>query len=133
MAVAKTSVLSDNCHLPFRAHPLNPDPLNPDPLNPELSRAAELATEHLEFLDHQKVCEEPDPASIRNRLTKDLTQDGPILAKFCGCVILMLHPDDRHVRKHHFGTSQNQSVGAFLNPAVITIPHGCIGGNLSFA
>ncbi len=64
--VAKTSVLGNNCYPPIGDHPLNP----------ELSRAAELAAEYLESIDHQKVSQEPDPEAVRNRLAKDLTRDG---------------------------------------------------------
>ena len=45
-------------------------------MNPELKRAAELAAEYIESLDHQKVSEEPDPRALRNRLHKELTSDG---------------------------------------------------------
>ncbi len=45
-------------------------------MNPELNRAAELAAEYLESLDHQKVSEETDPETLRGRLHKELTPDG---------------------------------------------------------
>ncbi len=45
-------------------------------MNPELKRAAELAAEYIESFDHQKVSEEPDPELLRNRLYKELTDDG---------------------------------------------------------
>ena len=45
-------------------------------MNPELKRAAELAAEYLESLDQNKVSEEPEPQTIRNRLSKDLTDEG---------------------------------------------------------
>lgn len=45
-------------------------------MNPELKRAAELAAEYLDSLDQQKVSEEPDPQAIRNRLYKELTDEG---------------------------------------------------------
>ncbi len=45
-------------------------------MNPELKRAAELAVEYIESFDHQKVSEEPDPETLRNKLYKELTADG---------------------------------------------------------
>lgn len=45
-------------------------------VNPELKRAAELATDYLDSLDQLKISEEPDPQSIRNKLQKELTDDG---------------------------------------------------------
>ncbi|MDX2416674.1 MAG: aminotransferase class V-fold PLP-dependent enzyme [Xanthomonadales bacterium] len=45
-------------------------------MNPELKRAAELAAEYIESLDHQKVSEELDPVALRDRLHKELTADG---------------------------------------------------------
>ncbi len=45
-------------------------------MNPELKRAAELATDYLDSLDQLKISEEPDPQSIRNKLQKELTDDG---------------------------------------------------------
>ena len=45
-------------------------------MNPELKRAAELAAQYLDALDQQKVSQEPDPQAIRNRLQKELTDDG---------------------------------------------------------
>lgn len=45
-------------------------------MNPELERAAELAAEYLDSLDQQKVSEEPDPQAVRNRLHKELTDEG---------------------------------------------------------
>jgi len=45
-------------------------------VNPELKRAAELAAEYIESLDHQKVSEEIDPQALRDRLQKELTDDG---------------------------------------------------------
>ena len=45
-------------------------------MNPELKRAAELAAEYIESFDHQNVSEEPDPQELRDRLCKELTDDG---------------------------------------------------------
>ncbi len=45
-------------------------------MNPELKRAAELAAEYLDSLDQQKVSEEPDPQAIRDKLHKELTNEG---------------------------------------------------------
>ena len=45
-------------------------------MNPELKRAAELAAEYIESFDHQKVSEEPDPKVLRDKLSKELTNDG---------------------------------------------------------
>ena len=45
-------------------------------MNPELKRAAELAAEYIETFDHQKVAEELDPDTLRERLFKELTPDG---------------------------------------------------------
>ena len=45
-------------------------------MNPELKRAAELAAEYLDSLDQRKVSEEPDPQALRNRLHKELTNEG---------------------------------------------------------
>ena len=45
-------------------------------MNPELKRAAELAAEYLDVLDQQKVSEEPDPQALRDKLHKELTDDG---------------------------------------------------------
>ncbi len=45
-------------------------------MNPELKRAAELASEYIESFDHQKVSEELDPQALRDKLEKELTQDG---------------------------------------------------------
>lgn len=45
-------------------------------MSPELKRAADLAAEYLDALDQRKVSEEPDPQAIRNRLQKDLTDEG---------------------------------------------------------
>ena len=45
-------------------------------MNPELKRAAELADEYIESLGHQRVSEEPDPKVLRDRLHKELTDDG---------------------------------------------------------
>ena len=42
----------------------------------ELERAAELAAEYLDSLDQQKVSEEPDPRALRDRLYKELTDEG---------------------------------------------------------
>ncbi|MEM1176191.1 MAG: aminotransferase class V-fold PLP-dependent enzyme [Pseudomonadota bacterium] len=45
-------------------------------MNPELKRAAELAADYLASLDQLKISDEPDPQSIRNKLQKELTDDG---------------------------------------------------------
>lgn len=45
-------------------------------MNPELKRAAELAAEYIESLDHQKVSKELDPLALRDKLAKELTPDG---------------------------------------------------------
>ena len=45
-------------------------------MNPELKRAAELAAEYIESIDHQNVSEEPDPQVLREKLQKELTDDG---------------------------------------------------------
>lgn len=45
-------------------------------MNPELKRAAELAAEYIESFDHQKVSEELDPQTLRDRLQKELTPHG---------------------------------------------------------
>ena len=45
-------------------------------VNPELKRAAELAADYIESLDHQKVSEELDPVALRDQLHKELTADG---------------------------------------------------------
>jgi len=45
-------------------------------VKPELKRAAELAAAYIESFDRQKVSTEIDPQSLRERLYKDLTQDG---------------------------------------------------------
>jgi glutamate/tyrosine decarboxylase-like PLP-dependent enzyme len=45
-------------------------------VNPELKRAAELAAEYIESFDHHNVSEELDPKALRDRLQKDLTDDG---------------------------------------------------------
>ena len=45
-------------------------------MNPELKRAAELAADYIESLDHQKVSEELDPQALRDRLHKELAADG---------------------------------------------------------
>jgi len=45
-------------------------------VNPELKRAAELAAEYIESFDHQNVSEEPDPKVLRDRLSKELTNNG---------------------------------------------------------
>ena len=43
---------------------------------PELERAAELAAEYLDTLDKNKISEEPDPQALRDRLQKELTDEG---------------------------------------------------------
>lgn len=45
-------------------------------MNPELKRAAQLAAEYIESFDHHNVSEELDPQALRDRLQKDLTEDG---------------------------------------------------------
>jgi glutamate/tyrosine decarboxylase-like PLP-dependent enzyme len=45
-------------------------------VNQELKRAAQLAAEYIESLDHQKVSDEPDPQALRDKLSKELTADG---------------------------------------------------------
>ncbi len=45
-------------------------------MNPELKRAAELAAQYLDSLDQQNVSAEPDPQAVRNKLQKELTDDG---------------------------------------------------------
>lgn len=45
-------------------------------MNPELKRAAELADEYIESLDHKKISEEPGPEILRERLSKELSDDG---------------------------------------------------------
>jgi glutamate/tyrosine decarboxylase-like PLP-dependent enzyme len=45
-------------------------------LNPELKRAAQLADEYIASFDHHRVSEEPDPEVLRERLYKELTDDG---------------------------------------------------------
>ena len=45
-------------------------------MNPELKRAAQLAAEYIESFDHQNVSDEPDPAVLRKKLSKELTADG---------------------------------------------------------
>ena len=45
-------------------------------MNPELKRAAELADEYIVSLGQQRVSEEPDPKVLRDRLHKQLTDDG---------------------------------------------------------
>ncbi len=45
-------------------------------MNPELKRAAELAAEYLETLDEVNVSAEPDPRALRDKLHKQLTDDG---------------------------------------------------------
>ncbi len=45
-------------------------------MNPELKRAAELASEYIESFDDQKVSDELGPQALRERLQKDLTEDG---------------------------------------------------------
>jgi len=45
-------------------------------VNPELKRAAELAADYIESLDHQKVSEELDPQALRDSLHKELAADG---------------------------------------------------------
>ena len=45
-------------------------------MNPELKRAAELAAEYIESFDHHNVSEEIDPQALRDRLQKELTDDG---------------------------------------------------------
>ncbi len=45
-------------------------------MNPELERAAQLAAEYIESFDHHKVSGEPDPQALRQKLSKELTDDG---------------------------------------------------------
>lgn len=45
-------------------------------MNPELKRAAELAAEYIESFDHHNVGEEINPQALRDRLQKELTDDG---------------------------------------------------------
>ena len=45
-------------------------------MNAELKRAAELAAEYVEGIDRRKVSETPDPEALRERLAKDLTDEG---------------------------------------------------------
>ena len=45
-------------------------------VNPELKRAAELAAEYIESFDHDKVSEELGPETLRDRLHKELTDEG---------------------------------------------------------
>ncbi len=45
-------------------------------MNPELKRAAELASEYIESFDQQKVSDELGPTALRQRLQKELTEDG---------------------------------------------------------
>ncbi len=45
-------------------------------MNPELKRAAEIAADYLDSLDALPVSEEPDPKALRDKLQKDLTDDG---------------------------------------------------------
>jgi len=45
-------------------------------VNPELRRAAELAAEYIESFDRQKVSGESDPAALREKLHKELTDNG---------------------------------------------------------
>ena len=45
-------------------------------MNPELKRAADLAAEYIESFDHHNVSEELDPQALRDRLQKELTEDG---------------------------------------------------------
>lgn len=45
-------------------------------MNPELERAAQLAAEYIESFDHHKVSEVVDPAVLRDKLHKPLTDDG---------------------------------------------------------
>jgi glutamate/tyrosine decarboxylase-like PLP-dependent enzyme len=45
-------------------------------VNPELQRAAELAAEYIDSFDHHKVGGELDPQALRDKLRKELTDDG---------------------------------------------------------
>jgi len=45
-------------------------------MKPELERAAELASRYIESFDTQRVSTEPDPALLRARLHKELTDEG---------------------------------------------------------
>ncbi len=45
-------------------------------MDPELKRAAELAAEYLDSLDERKVSDEPDPQALRDKLHKELTDEG---------------------------------------------------------
>jgi len=45
-------------------------------VNPELKRASELAAEYIESFDHHNVSEKIDPQTLRDRLQKELTDDG---------------------------------------------------------
>ena len=45
-------------------------------MNPELKRASELAAEYIESFDHHNVSEKIDPQTLRDRLQKELTDDG---------------------------------------------------------
>ncbi len=45
-------------------------------MNPELKRAAELAAEYIQSFDHHRVSETAGPETLRNRLCKELTDDG---------------------------------------------------------
>lgn len=45
-------------------------------MNPELKRAAQLGAEYIESFDHQKVSDQPDPKVLREKLCKELTDDG---------------------------------------------------------
>ncbi len=45
-------------------------------MDPELKRAAELAALYLDALDRRKISEEPDPQALRDRLQKELTDEG---------------------------------------------------------
>jgi glutamate/tyrosine decarboxylase-like PLP-dependent enzyme len=50
--------------------------VNPESANPELRRASELAAEYLASLATDPVSQEPDPAALRSRLAKELTDTG---------------------------------------------------------
>ena len=45
-------------------------------MNPELERAAQIAAEYIESFDHHKVSDEPHPDALRQKLQKELTDDG---------------------------------------------------------
>ena len=45
-------------------------------VNPELKRAAELAAEYIESFDPRKISDEPAPQALREKLVKELTDDG---------------------------------------------------------